>query len=110
MSIGKRLLALLAGGFAVGAGVAAAAVVIEVSDTGPGIPPEELALVFDRLYRGHAARTGGPIGAGLGLAIAASLTRAMGGDISARSEVGRGATFTVRLPLPASHRQAVAVP
>jgi two-component system, OmpR family, sensor kinase len=84
-------------------------VVIEVRDTGPGIPPEELALVFDRLYRGHAARTGGPIGAGLGLAIAASLTRAMGGDISVRSELGHGATFTVRLPLPASPRQPAVV-
>jgi two-component system, OmpR family, sensor kinase len=73
---------------------------IAVSDTGPGIPSEELPHVFDRLYRGHAARTGAPPGAGLGLSIAASLTRAMGGDISVRSEPGLGSTFTVRLPAP----------
>jgi two-component system OmpR family sensor kinase len=76
------------------------AVEIAVSDTGPGIPPEELPHVFDRLYRGHAARTGAPPGAGLGLSIAASLTRAMGGDIAVRSEPGEGSTFTVRLPAP----------
>jgi two-component system OmpR family sensor kinase len=72
--------------------------VVEVADTGPGIPPAELPHVFERLYRGERARTGAPGGAGLGLAIASSLVRAMGGDISARSEPGEGATFTVRLP------------
>jgi two-component system OmpR family sensor kinase len=71
---------------------------ISVSDTGPGIPPEELPHVFDRLFRGHAARTGSPAGAGLGLAIAASLTRAMGGDITLSSRPGEGTSFTVRLP------------
>jgi two-component system OmpR family sensor kinase len=73
---------------------------IEVSDTGPGIPHQELPHVFDRLYRGHTARTGAPGGTGLGLSIAATLTRAMGGDIVVRSEPGQGATFTVRLPAP----------
>jgi signal transduction histidine kinase len=73
---------------------------IEVGDTGPGISPEELPHVFDRLYRGHTAQTGPFGGAGLGLSIAASLTRAMGGNIAVRSEPGQGATFTVRLPMP----------
>ncbi|HEX2024783.1 MAG TPA: HAMP domain-containing sensor histidine kinase, partial [Actinomycetota bacterium] len=73
---------------------------ISVADTGPGIPPDELPHVFDRLYRGHAARTGAPGGAGLGLSIAASLVRAMGGTIDVESEPGRGATFTVRLAAP----------
>lgn len=77
---------------------------IAVSDTGPGIPPEELPHVFDRLYRGHASRTGAPAGAGLGLSIAASLTRAMGGDIAVRSEPEHGSTFTVRLPAPPRSR------
>jgi two-component system OmpR family sensor kinase len=73
-------------------------VAISVADTGPGIPPEELPRVFERLYRGSDARTGSPGGAGLGLAIAASLTRTMGGEIAVDSVVGEGTTFTVTLP------------
>ena len=73
-------------------------VAVSVADTGPGIPAEELPHVFERLYRGPGARTGSPGGAGLGLAIAASLTRAMGGEISVESIVGEGTTFIVRLP------------
>jgi signal transduction histidine kinase len=73
---------------------------IAVADTGPGIPEEEMAHVFDRLYRGHTARTGAPTGAGLGLAIVASLTRAMGGDVAVTSAPGEGTTFTVTLPGP----------
>jgi heavy metal sensor kinase len=78
---------------------------IAVSDTGPGIPEEELTHVFDRLYRGHVARTGAPAGAGLGLAIVASLTKAMGGDVAVSSAPGE-ATFTVRLPAPTDVRPA----
>jgi signal transduction histidine kinase len=73
---------------------AGAEVVIEVSDSGPGIPAEHLPHVFDRFYRGKA-RAGG---AGLGLAIASSLTRAMGGRVGVSSVPGAGTTFTVRLP------------
>jgi two-component system, OmpR family, sensor kinase len=71
-------------------------VVIMVSDTGAGIPPDHLPHVFDRFYR---ARTGG--GAGLGLAIASSLTDAMSGRIDVDSAPGAGTTFTVRLPVAA---------
>ena len=71
---------------------------IDVTDDGPGIAPEELPHVFERLYRGSRARTESPTGAGLGLAIAASLTRAMGGDIGVESNPGEGTTFTVWLP------------
>ncbi len=71
---------------------------IAVSDDGPGIPAEDLPHVFERLYRGSKARTGFPGGAGLGLAIAASLVEAMGGGIRVESEPGRGTTFIVALP------------
>jgi signal transduction histidine kinase len=78
-------------------------VMISVTDNGAGIPESELPYVFDRLYRGSQARTGAPGGAGLGLAIAASLTRAMGGDIDVQSTPRTGTTFSVRLPhAPAS--------
>jgi two-component system, OmpR family, sensor kinase len=80
------------------AGVDAGTVVIDVADTGPGIPAADLAHVFDRFYRGSAARRGVPGGAGLGLAIVASLVEAMGGAVSVSSEVGRGTTFSIALP------------
>jgi len=83
------------------AGVPAGAggsVVIDVGDTGPGIPAADLANVFDRFYRGSAARRGVPGGAGLGLAIVASLVEAMGGAVSVESEVGSGTTFSIMLP------------
>ena len=70
-----------------------AEVAIEVTDTGPGIRPEDLPHVFDRFYRGT-----GRGGAGLGLAIADSLTRAMAGRLAVRSTVGEGTAFTVHLP------------
>jgi two-component system OmpR family sensor kinase len=72
------------------------AVAVEVSDTGPGIAARDLPHVFDRFYRGATAR--GPGGAGLGLAIVASLVEAMGGEVAVRSPAGTGTTFTVRLP------------
>ena len=73
-------------------------VIIEVSDTGRGIPPDELERVFDRHYR---VRRGGDDvpGSGLGLAIAKSLTEAMGGTIQVTSTVGEGSTFTLQLPV-----------
>jgi signal transduction histidine kinase len=71
---------------------------IDVGDNGPGIAPDDLPHVFDRFYRGSAARRGAPGGAGLGLAIVASLVEAMGGSISATSTIGVGTTFSIRLP------------
>jgi signal transduction histidine kinase len=79
-------------------------VVIDVADDGPGIAPGDLPHVFDRFYRASAARRGVPGGAGLGLAIVASLVEAMGGSVSASSTVGVGTTFSIRLqavPAPA---------
>jgi signal transduction histidine kinase len=71
---------------------------IEVSDTGPGIPPEHLPHVFERLYRGDPSRARATGGAGLGLAIVKQLVEAHGGRVSAKSDPGRGARFTFTLP------------
>jgi signal transduction histidine kinase len=70
-----------------------AGVAFSVSDTGEGIPPDELAHVFDRFAKSPESR-----GAGLGLAIAKSLVQAHGGTISAESRPGRGTTIQFVLP------------
>ncbi|HEY7343043.1 MAG TPA: ATP-binding protein [Ktedonobacterales bacterium] len=70
---------------------------ITVADTGIGIPPEDLARVFDRFYRTDASRTRASGGFGLGLSIARDLVQAMGGSISAASAPGEGSQFRVVL-------------
>ena len=73
-------------------------VTLRVSDTGIGIPPDKLEAIFEPFVQvGRSLKAPGE-GTGLGLAISRDLARAMGGDISATSELGRGATFTVELP------------
>lgn len=67
-----------------------------VSDTGPGIPAEELSHVFDRFWRGPGAE--GSTGSGVGLAIVAELVRAHGGTVAVDSPPGKGTSFTVLLP------------
>lgn len=74
----------------------AGAVVIAVSDTGPGIPPEHLPHVFDRFWQSHGFTKQG---VGLGLAIAKGIVEAHGGRIAASSEPGRGAVFSFSIPL-----------
>ncbi len=69
---------------------------IEVSDTGIGIPEDQLPLVFERFHRADQARASS--GAGLGLAIAWQIAEAHGGKIEAKSSVGRGSTFTLSIP------------
>jgi signal transduction histidine kinase len=69
---------------------------LEITDRGPGIPPDRLPHVFDRFYKADSARAGP--GSGLGLAIALENARLLGGDIEVWSEVGRGTRFTLRLP------------
>jgi two-component system, OmpR family, sensor histidine kinase BaeS len=70
---------------------------LEVSDTGPGMSPDDQAHVFDRLWRGAgAARTAG---SGIGLTVAAELARAHEGNIDVASELGHGSRFTLVLPL-----------
>jgi signal transduction histidine kinase len=71
---------------------------LETCDTGQGIPPEDLPRIFDRFFRSDASRAAGEGGFGLGLAICKSVVDSMGGTIDVSSEVGRGTTFTVRVP------------
>ena len=67
-----------------------------VSDTGTGIPADDLPRVFERFYRTDPARSKG--GAGLGLSIARQIAEAHGGEIEARSKPGKGSTFVLRIP------------
>lgn len=73
-------------------------VAISVSDTGMGIPAEDLPHVFDRFYRVDKARSREKGGTGLGLAIADWIAKMHEGEITVQSEVGKGSTFTVWLP------------
>jgi heavy metal sensor kinase len=73
--------------------------ILEVRDTGPGIPPEEQERIFDRFYRGDPARSRG--GTGLGLALARSIVLLHRGHIAIESTTGRGSRFRVVLPLMA---------
>jgi signal transduction histidine kinase len=85
---------------------------VSVEDNGPGIPAEHLARLFDRFYQVELARSRNPeppgdslapepttSGAGLGLSIVQAITQAHGGEVIVRSEVGKGTTFELRLPL-----------
>lgn len=71
--------------------------VIEVNDTGIGIPPAELTRVFDRFYRGSNARFFDAEGTGLGLPIARWIATAHGGTLTANSKLGSGTCMSVRL-------------
>jgi signal transduction histidine kinase len=79
--------------------VADGLVEISVTDNGPGIPPAQKEHIFERFVRGDAGLTQRVGGTGLGLAISRSLVELHGGTIAVDSEVGRGSTFTVALPL-----------
>lgn len=72
---------------------------IEVSDTGEGIPTADLERVFERFYRVDAARSRETGGTGLGLAIVRHVAESHGGRASVKSELGSGSTFTVLIPL-----------
>ena len=74
-----------------------ARVVIEVADTGPGIPEDELPQVWDELYRGDTTR--GIPGSGLGLALVRAIITRHNGDVSVRSRAGQGTVFSMQLPV-----------
>jgi signal transduction histidine kinase len=72
--------------------------VVSVSDTGVGIPSDALGYIFDE-FRQVEGSSQQHKGTGLGLAITKRLTELLGGTISVESEVGKGSTFTVRVPM-----------
>ncbi len=72
--------------------------VIEVADSGTGIPADDLPHVFDRFWRAEKSRSRRTGGSGLGLAIVRKLAEAHGGTADVRSTVGQGSVFTLRLP------------
>ena len=91
--------------------VRAAPGLLSVSDTGPGIAPEDVPHAFERFYLSRRYRGERPVGTGLGLAIVKQLTEAMGGTVSVTSAPGTGTTFTLRLEvLPAPTRSSAAAP
>jgi signal transduction histidine kinase len=73
-------------------------VFVRVSDTGHGIPRDKLESVFEPFVQVDVYRTRSTEGVGLGLSISRDLARGMGGDLRARSELGKGSTFTLTLP------------
>jgi signal transduction histidine kinase len=83
------------------------AVEVSVNDTGCGISSGHLPKIFDRFYRVDPARSQQPSGSGLGLAIVKSILDLHGGTVSVQSEIGKGSTFTLKLPpagVSAAHR------
>jgi signal transduction histidine kinase len=84
---------------ALASAVSLPAVVVTVSDTGRGIPPEELSRIFERFYQVDKSRARGKGGVGLGLAIVQEIVTAHGGCIAAQSVAGVGSKFIVALPV-----------
>jgi two-component system phosphate regulon sensor histidine kinase PhoR len=73
-------------------------IAISVSDEGPGIAPHHHARIFERFYRIDKARSREAGGTGLGLAIVKHIAQVHGGTVSVESELGKGSTFTIRIP------------
>jgi signal transduction histidine kinase/CheY-like chemotaxis protein len=80
--------------------------VLEVQDTGVGIPSEQLPRVFERFHRVSSARSRTHEGTGIGLALVQELVKLHGGTIQAESEVGKGTTMRVTLPFGTAHLPA----
>ncbi len=73
--------------------------VLEIIDTGIGISPDKIGQIFERFYQVDGSTKRRYAGMGLGLALVKEITEAHGGTVSVQSDVGRGSTFTVRLPI-----------
>jgi len=91
---------------------------IEVADTGVGIAEEERQAIFEKFRQGRVFQSDDAMtrefsGTGLGLSIVRELCRLLGGDVAVESQLGRGSTFTVRLPVrlvPSEQESAAADP
>jgi signal transduction histidine kinase len=79
---------------------------VSVSDTGPGIPPDEQARIFEQFHQVDSSNTKAKGGTGLGLAIAKQIVEMHGGRIWVESMVGKGARFQMQLPIRAEARSA----
>lgn len=81
---------------------------VDVTDTGIGIKDDEQELVFDKFYRSKDRRVANITGSGIGLALARQVVRLHGGDITLKSQLDKGSTFTLRLPITAPSAKAAA--
>jgi len=82
-------------------------VLMEVRDTGAGIPAEQLPRIFEKFYQADNQRAARGSGSGLGLAIAKQIVDAHGGSISCESTPGVGTTFSITLPMRVTRRTGV---
>ena len=80
-------------------------IVIAITDTGPGIAPDDVERIFGEFEQGEATFARRHAGTGLGLAISRRIVARMGGSLGVDTELGRGSVFTLRLPLPAAAEQ-----
>jgi len=81
---------------------------VAVTDTGPGIPVAEQARIFHEFHQVDSSNTKKKGGTGLGLAIAKRIVELHGGRIWVRSELGKGSTFQIDLPVRADQRTGIA--
>ena len=81
-------------------------IVLYVADQGIGIPPQELPHIFVRFYRIDTSLRRSTAGAGLGLFLSKAIVDAHGGQIWVRSEVGKGTTFFIALPVEEENRES----
>jgi two-component system phosphate regulon sensor histidine kinase PhoR len=72
---------------------------LTVADEGPGIPKDELSYIFDRFYRGRAVRSRSAGGSGIGLSLVKHIALAHGGRVQVKSDLGKGASFEVTIPI-----------